>query len=82
MSEWRPIETYPPCDVCGKPDCDWGPTALLLLPSPASEPYAYVGHKEAGRWLVREASDPDCWDELAVAPSHWAPLPSPTESGR
>lgn len=76
MSEWRQIDTYPSCDnpKCTDPDCDWGPEVLFLMPTPHG-PVRVIGHKEAGMWYSRDASDHVAYGELEFPPSHWAPLP-------
>ena len=78
---WKYIDTYPVCESCGKEDCDWGPETLLLIPRHKDFPYrctVYVGHKEAGMWLVRTAESCS-WEELPVAPVMWheiEPIPN------
>ena len=69
-SRWRSIAEYPVCDVCSEKECDWGPEVVLL-----EGKHTYVGHKEAGEWLVRDADNPVCWSALNAAPSHFMSLP-------
>lgn len=73
---WRDIASYPRCENCDDPNCNWGPETLLLFPYEHG-PFVVVGHKEAGMWLSRAAEDPEAWSELAALPTHWAPIPSP-----
>lgn len=72
-SHWPSIETYPCCDSCGNAECDWGPVVLLAVDFPFGE-MIYVGHKEAGMWIINTGEGISC-DELEVPPSRWHPLP-------
>lgn len=83
MGEWLPIKTYPREPVQYGAEavdtCEWGPEALLLMPPCDVYPHeavAVVGHLEADMWLSRDAGDPCAWGSLAVAPTHWMPLPT------
>lgn len=77
MSDWQPIETYPNCTVCGRDDCDWGPSVVVYVPPTAEHdfPTRYVAHLEAGMWLAADSDDPVCLCELHAPPTRWAPLP-------
>lgn len=70
----RPINEYPRCEVCDKPTCDWGPEVILFVPW-CGRLEMFVGHRDAGAWLVQDASDLQCWSPLDVAPTHWMRSP-------
>jgi hypothetical protein len=77
-NEWRPIKTYPRDHDAGA-DTDWGPNALLFVPTgqvaPKSDYRILTGRLEADMWLA--------WCEsgemfsLDGSPTHWMPLPEP-----
>lgn len=71
---WQPIETYPRCETCAKPDCDWGPEVLVLMPTEHG-PVRLVAHLEAGEWLARDAGDAVAWGALERKPTHWLAAP-------
>lgn len=79
--EWQPIETYPRDHDHGA-DTDWGPNALLFIPSgkvaPSSDYRICIGRLEADIWL--SYSDDGAMFDLGGTPTHWKPLPTPPQS--
>ena len=81
----RPIVEYP-YEQVGKGSDRWGPEAVLYVPArddfyPHHE-VSYVGHLEAGMWLVRDPEGPCGWGELPVPPSHFILLPPRDDANR
>lgn len=74
MADWQTMDTYPPCEDCRDPACNWGPEVVLLMPTEFG-PVRVVGHKEAGMWVSRSSDEPESWGGLETPPINWAPLP-------